>query len=1068
MRTTLLASTALLALAAPAHAEDITTKRETPVKTSTVKNGAPDSITITSAGSVVLTSGTAVTMDSDHTVTNGGTVTIGNADNAIGILAEDGTTGAITNSGKITIDEPYTPTDTDNDGDLDGPFALGSNRFGIRTAGTHGGAITNTGTITVEGNDSAGIWLGGTQNGALRNDGTISVVGDRTTALYAQAVNGNVRLAGTVGAQGKDAVAAHFAGDVTGTMEIQGNIASTGYRYTTVPSDTSKLDADDLLQGGSAVLIEGDVTGGIIFAVPPANNNASNNDEDGDGIEDSKEGTAKITTYGAAPAVVIGAAGRDIAIGPVQSTAAKYGVQIDGTILGTGLYEGVDGNGLVIGGQGGAVTIANGIGINGGVGATSKDANATALRLGAGADVPKLQNAGAIEAKSGATANSKAIAVKVDTGAQLGTISNSGTIKATVGGNLGTATGILDTSGSVTLVENSGTIEASGAAADSDRNVAIDLSANTSGATIRQTVVATGKTAPSIKGDIRLGSGNDTLDLADGSFSGDAFFGAGTATYTLSGDAWQNGNVTFGADADTMSLAGTSLFNGTADFGGGADVLNIAGTAYFGGKLANSGSLAVNLTGGALDLASPTALGSLDVGANGILIATLDKEAGAGSLYNVAGAASFADGAKLGVRLANVDDAEGSYVVLEAGSLTGAAELELATTAMPFLFKADFGTPANANQIVIDIVKRTATELGLNRSQTSAYDAIFAALGNDEDIEQVFLGISDGDVFRSTVSRMLPDHAGGTFEGVSLGSRTFARQVADPPSPVYSIGGIDVIVSSALWSSDKDAGETAAYDLGGFGFSAAGEVDTKVGAFGLSASWMWNEYDQLGGDQSANSDTYELGAYWRGHWGGFTAFGRGSIGKVDADGWRLFRYTLDEKEVERQVKGEWGGTLMTASAGMAYEFGGEGAFFARPSVSADYVSLDEDGYTETGGDEALDLTVEDRKSDEFAVNGGLTLGINFTGNGRRDENWFRTEVEGGWREVVGGELGSTTASFEDGTPFTLTPEERSNGWFARLRALGGSDMFEMSGEVGAEDRNDKTALTLRGSLRLAF
>ena len=89
MRTTLLASTALLALAAPAHAEDITTKRETPVKTSTVKNGAPDSITITSAGSVVLTSGTAVTMDSDHTVTNGGTVTIGNADNAIGILAED-------------------------------------------------------------------------------------------------------------------------------------------------------------------------------------------------------------------------------------------------------------------------------------------------------------------------------------------------------------------------------------------------------------------------------------------------------------------------------------------------------------------------------------------------------------------------------------------------------------------------------------------------------------------------------------------------------------------------------------------------------------------------------------------------------------------------------------------------------------------------------------------------------------------------------------------------------------------------------------------------------------------
>lgn len=1067
MRTYLLASTALLALAAPAQAEDITTKRETPVKTSTVKNGAPDSVTITKDGSVVVTSGTAVTMDSDNKVTNQGTVTIGNASNATGILAVSGTTGEINNSGTITIDEPYTATDTDNDGDLDGPFALGSNRFGIRTDGTHSGAITNTGTITVEGNDSAGIWLGGTQTGVVRNDGTIKVIGDRTTGLYAQDVTGNVRLAGTVTAQGEDAVGARFAGDVTGAMEIQGAISSTGYRYTSVPSDPSKLDADDLLQGGSAVVIEGNVTGGIIFAVPPKDNNTSNNDEDGDGIEDSKEGTAKITTFGAAPAVVIGSAGNDIAIGPVQSTAAKFGVQIDGSIVGAGLYTGVDGNGLLIGGQGGAVTVANGIGINGGVGATSKDATATALRLGAGASVPKLQNAGGIEAKSGATADSKAIAVKVDAGAQLGTISNSGAIKATVGES-GSATGILDTSGTVTLIENSGGIEASGAKADSDRNIAIDLSANTTGATIKQTVVASGKTAPSIKGDIRFGSGNDTLDLADGSFSGDAFFGAGTATYTLSGDAWHNGNVTFGAGADTMSLAGTSLFNGTADFGGGADVLNIAGTAYFSGKLANSGSLAVNLTGGALDLASPTALGSLNVGADGILVATLDKEAGMGSLYTVAGTASFADGSKIGVRLANVDDAEGSYVVVEAGTLTGASDLELATNAMPFLFKADFGTPANANQIVIDIVKRTATELGLNRSQTSAYDAIFAALGNDEDIERVFLGINDGDVFRSTVSRMLPDHAGGTFEGISLGSRAFARQVADPPSPVYSIGGVDVILSSALWSSDKDAGETAAYDLGGFGFSAAGEVDTKLGAFGLSATWMWNEYDQLGGDLSANSDTYELGAYWRGHWGGLTAFGRGSIGKVDLDGWRLFKYTLDDKDVERQIRGEWGGTLMTASAGLAYELGGGGAFFARPSVSADYISLDEDGYTETGGDEALDLTVEDRKSDEFAVNGGLTLGINFTGNGPRDENWFRTEVEGGWREVVGGELGSTTASFEGGTPFTLTPEERSNGWFARLRALGGSDMFEMSGEVGAEDRNDKTALTLRGSLRLAF
>ncbi len=1067
MRTILLASTAILAIAVPAHAEDIATKRTTPVKTSTVKNGAPDSITITKDGSVVVTSGTAVTMDSNNAVTNKGTVTIGNANNATGILAENGTNGAIDNSGTITIDEPYTATDADNDGDLDGPFALGSNRFGIRTAGTHTGAITNTGTITVEGNDSAGIWLGGTQAGKLSNDGTIKVIGDNTTGLYAQDVNGNVRLAGIVSAQGANAVGAHFAGDVTGAMEIQGTITATGYRYTTVPSDTSKLDADDLLQGGSAVLIEGNVTGGIIFAVPPKDNNTSNNDEDGDGIEDSKEGTAKVISYGAAPAVVIGAAGNDIAIGPVQSTATKYGLQIDGGILGAGLYAGVDGNGLVIGGQGGAVTIANGIGVNGSVSATSKDASATALHLGAGASTPKLQNAGTIAANGGGTATTQTTAVLIDAGAQLGTISNSGTIKAVAAGAAGNATGIRDAAGTVTLVENSGAIEASGAAADSDRNIAIDLSANTTGVTIKQTVVASGKTAPSIKGDIRMGTGNDTLDLADGTFAGDAFFGAGTNSYALSGDASHTGAVQFGAGNDTMSLKGTSVFDGTADFGGGSDVLTIADAAYFRGAFANSASLAVNLTSGTLDLGSPSSMASLTVGANGILVATLDKDAGAGSLYNVAGTASFADGAKLGIKLVDVYDAEGSYTVVQAGTLTGASDLELATGAIPFLFKASFGTPANANQIVVDVARRSATELGFNRSQAAAYGAIFAALGNDEDIEQVFLGIRDGDVFRATVDQMLPDHAGGTFDGISLGSRAFARQVAEPPSPVYSVGGVDVILSTAVWNSDKDIGETAAYNLDGLGFSATGEVDTKLGSFGLSATWLWNKQEHGAATHSVLSNTYELGAYWRGNWDGLTTFARGSIGLADMGGWREFIGSADGETVSRRVRGKWGGTLMTASAGAAYEIGG-GSLFARPAVSIDYVSLDEDGYTETGGDEALDLTVESRKSDELAVNGGMTLGIDFTGQGQRDKQWFRTEVEGGWREIVGGALGATTASFENGTAFTLDPELRSNGWFARLRALGGNDIFQISGEVGAEDRNGHTALSLRGSLRLGF
>ena len=145
MHRYLLASTAVLALAAPAAAENISTAVTQPVRTSTIKSGGPDAITITSSGSVKPASGTAVTMDSNHAVTNQGAIAITNSDGAIGILAQAGTSGDIVNSGTITIDESYSPSDTDNDGDIDGPYALGTNRSGIRTAGGHTGKIVNSG-----------------------------------------------------------------------------------------------------------------------------------------------------------------------------------------------------------------------------------------------------------------------------------------------------------------------------------------------------------------------------------------------------------------------------------------------------------------------------------------------------------------------------------------------------------------------------------------------------------------------------------------------------------------------------------------------------------------------------------------------------------------------------------------------------------------------------------------------------------------------------------------------------------------------------------------------------------
>lgn len=1078
MHRYLLASTAILALTAPAAAENITTAITTPVRTSTVKAGTADSITITDDGSVKPTSGTAVTMDTDHAVTNNGDIAIGSSNGAVGIHANAGTTGDITvgTTGTIIIDESYTPTDANNDGDLDGPFALGSNRFGIRTAGTHTGKITSNGTITVEGNDSAGIWLGGLQNGDFTHNGTTTVIGDRTVGVHTGAIAGNVRLAGTVSARGEQAIGARFTGDVSGAMVVQGGISATGYRYTTAPSNPANLDADDLLQGGPALLIEGNVAGGIVLAIPPANNSTTDNDEDKDGIDDDKEGSAAVTSYGAAPAMLIGATDRAITIGPVAGTSPAFGLLNQGTISGNGVYTGIDGTGLMIGGRGQSVTIANGVNNTGTITASSLDAKATAVRLGSGATTPEVRNAGTIAATTGNTASSRAVALQIDAGAAVPTIRNSGKITATASGTTGVATAIRDLSGGVTLVENSGAITATDTPTDAEatHHVAIDLSANTTGATIKQTAVAAGVAAPSITGQVLFGSGNDTFDIADGTVTGAVSFGAGNNVMNLSGDAGYSGKVTFGAGNDMITLAGATQIDGTVDFGGGADTLTIGGTSLFRADLLNAGGLAVTVNGGALSIAKPVTIASLSIGAAGTLHATLDKTAGEGSLYTVTGAATFANGAKLLVTLGDTEDAEGRYTVLQADSINGLGTLKTDTDFLPFMFKATVATNVPANTIAVDIAKKSAEDLELNRSQAAAYDAIFAAINEDDEVEDVFLSIVDGDQFRGLLRQMLPDHAGAAFEGVSLGTRTFARQASDPQSPVYSLGGLDILMSAAGWSNQKDEGDTAAYNLSGLGFSTAAEVDTAFGAFGIGANWFWNDYDNGTQFNNVQSDTYELAAYWRGKWGGLNAFARGSAGLATFQGRRTFRGVVDGKTIEKTSESDWDGTMMTFNAGVSYE-ARAGSFFARPSVSIDYLKLKEDGYTDTGGDEALDLIVEARTSDEIGANGGLAVGFDMIGSGggnilRRgpDNRWFRVEAEGGWREIVGGALGFTTAHFEGGEEFTLDPEENEAGWYARLRATGGGTLFEVGGEAAAEQRRGETAFSLRGTVRVGF
>ena len=1041
--------------------------RTTPLNTATANSGAADAVTIDTTGSVKLTSGAAVTMGSNHAVINKGTIAIADASNATGVLALPGTNGAITNSGTITIDEAYAPTDADKDGDIDGSFAQGSGRYGIRVGTGHTGALLNSGAINIEGNNSFGIALDGPLTGTLANSGKIDVLGNDSVGVRSGNVSGDVVLEGTISARGANSMGAHLAGDIGGALRVQGTVASSGYRSITAPADVSKLDADDLLQGGNALRISGNVAGGIILDAPPKDLDPKNDDEDNDGVKDAVEGTASVTSYGSAAAIQIGTSDRAVTVGAVAGNAQGHGLVINGSVSGQGVYKAVDGNGLVLGGLGQAVTIAGGMTINGRIEALSLDQNATALRIGNLARVNDILVTGGIAASGGGSEETRSTAIQLDAGSVTGSLTNKGAVIAKVNGDKAIGTVILDRSGTLSSITNQGRIAVEGAAG-TDRAIALDLAANTKGVTITQSRSAPTATVPEITGNILLGSGNDLIDSSAGKIVGKVNFGAGNDRLRLSSEASYTGAASFGSGISELSLADKATFTGSADFADTASTLSLGGTSKFTGALTGGTVTAVAINGGSLFLSNSgtVKLASLSVGAQGTIGVLIDGTAGTNTLIDVAGTVQFEAGSKVYVNLNSVGKSPGTYVFLKAGTLSGAPALRTDSVSMPFLFKGLVQTDPVGKTAAIVITRKTATELGLNASETSAFDAIAKAVDKDVRVAGSLLTIRDGETLQASLQQMLPDHAGGTFETVSLASRSTARFIAEPNSYVADMAGWGFWLQQNVWSGSKDLGSTASYDVSGWGFTGGAEIATGVGKFGLSLGYM---YGKNGNGQNSNDMTagqLEGNLYWRGSWDGLHAFGKVGYGQIGFDSTRNFFGTDAQGAVEKTSTGEWNGKLLSAAGGLSYSIPAN-RFKLRPSVSVDYYRLTEDAHQETGGGAALDLLVSKRSSDELTVNAGLAASYDF-GSVEDGIDRPRVELEGGRRQILGGSLGAMIARFKDGENFTLTPEDRTSGWTGAARIVGGGEGFRIGGEVNAEEQRSQVILGARVSLTAAF
>jgi hypothetical protein len=1039
----------------------ISTSRTTPITTSNPGGAGPDSIRIGNNGVVSVTSGTAVTVDTSHNFTlegTGGIAMANTADNSIGVQVNPGLTSTLNITSTITLTDSITEyPDSDNDGDIDGPWATGTGRYGIRYAA--GAPVTGDllmgagGIIRVEGNDSYGVSIESGLNGKVLNQGVINVFGNNTIGFRTTGpITGTVTMTGAITARGENATAVSIGGDVDGRLTFQGDISSSGYRYTARGNDAfeGRLDAEDKLQGGSTVIIAGDIGGGVVFDRPPTDADPANADEDADGLPDGTEPTALITSYGEAAAVVVGSDARSITLGAVGTGTNAFGFINRGTINGLGVYDNINANGVLFGGNAGqTVTIDGGIRNEGIIATLAIRGDSTAIHVGDGTITPQIYNSGTITAGISSDIAVTGTAILIDDDADVTSFVNEGSILASASGGRANVTALMDASGELTEIINRRSLQANlSTGLDGVRtgsNTAIDVTANTTGVTLMQEGITGTPTAsnpdtdgdgvpngsePIIAGDIRFGSGGDFMDIRNGQVLGDVAFGDG------------------------------------------ADRLDITGGALVRGSLSDTdNALDINITDGTLDSRQTTALtvSSLNIGADGDLLINLDPAAGNTGGFIVTGNANIATGGGLGLRFSSLLNAPTTttpaqrFNLIDAGTLTlGTPDLSGIADNSPFLYVVEAGVDAPNSLVFADVRRRTADEAEMIASEAAMYDSFYAALGGAgaADMRNAFLAQTGREDFINLYEQLLPDHSGGPLVSLASGVDAVTRALTGRNASAAP-GETSAWMQEISFYADKERTDTYGFRSEGFGVAGGVERGTDLGAVGLTVAFTSSDLEdpESEAEEVLSANLLELGLYWRAQGQYWTTWARAAAGYATLESERRFVGA----GLNLTNTSDWNGFSLAAAGGASYERN-FGRFSVRPEVYAEYFSLSEDGHVEEGGGDGFDLEIDDRDGHLFsataAVNIGMTMG---------ESSWLRPELRVGWRQNISVDPGETIARFRSGSPdFILAPDTiEGGGPILGFRLNVGNERGMLSVSADAEMLEDyvRYMLFLRASFR---
>ncbi|MBL4869980.1 MAG: autotransporter domain-containing protein, partial [Robiginitomaculum sp.] len=634
-----------------------------------------------------------------------------------------------------------------------------------------------------------------------------------------------------------------------------------------------------------------------------------------------------------------------------------------------------------------------------------------------------------------------ATAIEIDAGGSLSSITNIGTISAIITARTGEVVAIRDASGTLIEINNSGFILAQGINSDFDNlqatnfsQIAIDVSANTSGVTINQTVFTNPDTnvdtTPTITGDVLLGSGDDVFNISGGFVNGDIDFGGGNDRIELSNSALVTGAITDSDGQLDIIITDKSRLNITAPANLNATTLTVDGTSIY----------------------SPF----------------INPVTGEVSTLMASGAVTFEDGSAIAPRLSTVlSSANATFTIVQAGSLNiDTAISSVRSDQTPFLYNTTFSRSlTDANTLIMTLDVRSAQELGLDVPQEALFSSAFEALQNTGELGSAFVAITEQSAFNSAYNQLLPEFAAA--------SRQFVMANVDGAT-----GAVASHLDTARRSQDKTGGawiqEFAYYadrelaglseQFRGYGFGITGGFDTEIGPFhtvGLNFGFATTEIeDVLGQDDPLDVLTLQFGTYAGYQSGALGVDLYAGIGYNDFEANR----TVNIGTFNQQTVGDWSGTHYNASVKAGYDVS-FGKYYVRPAATFSYLSLNEKAYTESGTT-GIELSIDER-----TVNTGTaSVTIDFGARFERENSWIAPAIRIGYRNDIISDGVITTGRFVNGTtPFSLLAADfPDSGFLLGVTFATGTGYASFSFDYDADIRNGFSRHTARLVLRMLF